>query len=317
MGGHRGDYAALLADLFGLEVSVGRVTLKNIRQMVAAERLLFGTLDDDYLGFFLVAAIRALLRRKTAGIFLRPQTCFHADGIWFRLKRAIFALLRKSRYASVFTIIRFDLAPEYRLVASSGVADPQLWDRLCTPFEPSADFSRRIRDAAGSRRILAFIGTASAFKGIAELRDLMSQPDWGSASICVVLVGRVPGESAAIVEDMQRLGAVVHPSFVSNAELDSVYAEADMIWACYSPGYDQASGNFGRALQAGKIPVVRNGTLIEKLAKSIGYSSISLCLQNPASDMRDLMRSEPAGLPPLRQMTLWRDEFVNEVEQAL
>ena len=114
--------------LFGLAPSTGRVKLANLRRLIGARELLFGTIDDDTAGFFLVAMLRAVLRRRTVGLYLRPQSCFQSQALLSRVKRAAFALLKRVHSVSVFTIVPFSVAPEFAQVADDGLIDPQLWD---------------------------------------------------------------------------------------------------------------------------------------------------------------------------------------------
>lgn len=76
MGGHHGSYCQLFGGLLGLEVSLGRIGKDEFRRLVAAQELFFATLDDDVRGFVVVALTRATLGRKTAAIFMRPQSSF-------------------------------------------------------------------------------------------------------------------------------------------------------------------------------------------------------------------------------------------------
>lgn len=316
-GGHREDYQRVLSEVLDLESSVGRVSARNFMALVRARSLLFGTLDDDVRGFVLIALARMIVGKKTAALFLRPQSCFSPSGLQAKVKHSIFRFFARSRFVAVSTILPFDVEPHYQQVAKYGLADPQLWDRNVLPFAPSAGFAQELKEIAGDRKIMAFIGTASPFKGVAQICEMMAEPTWDH-SVCVMFAGHVPDAALPLIKRAEQLGAVVFPRFVSSQELDAIYAVADLIWAGYQPGYDQASGNFGRALQLGKIPVVREGTLIARLARLIEYPVVTVDFDNlhPAiSRIQGLAVGSPAV--PEGNIARWERDFRSAMAASL
>lgn len=315
--GHRDDYQRVLSKALDLEPSTGRVSAKNFLQLVRAKALLFGSLDDDVRGFLFIAFARLLAGKKTAGLFLRPQSCFSPSGVRAKIKHSIFRLTSKIPLVSVCTIIPFELEPDYRQVARQGLADPQLWDREILPFNPSTEFAEQLKQMARGRRIIAFIGTASPFKGVDEIRTMMAHPHWND-SVCVIFAGRVPEDVFDMLRELEILGAVLIPRFISNVELAALYHVADFIWAAYQTGYDQASGNFGRAMQGGKIPIVRQGALIARLAHFIDYPVLEIDFQELPKCIASLQGPLPqSGGPPVVQMNRWRDQFVETMKSLL
>ncbi len=316
-GGHRDDYQRVLSEALGLELSVGRVSARNFMPLLRAKALLFGTLDDDVRGFVLVALARMMIGKKTAALFLRPHSCFAPFGLQAKVKHAIFRFFARSHSVSVCTILPFDVEPRYRQVAKFGLADPQLWDLNILPVRPSIEFAQQLKAIAGERRIMAFIGAASPFKGVAHICEIMSDPAWDD-SVCVVFVGRVPDEAVPLVERAEALGAIVFPRFVTSEELDAIYDVANLIWAGYQPGYDQASGNFGRALQSGKTPVVRQGTLIARLAQLMGYPVVTMDFDN-LQEAATRIQCAPASSGVALDVTIaqWESEFKAVMAKSL
>lgn len=217
---------------------------------------------------------------------------------------------------SVFTILPFEVQPEYSKIAKGGLADPQLWNRTIIMPQPSVEFGERLRAFARGRRVLAFIGTTFLHKGLKELKNLMAHPEWNN-SVCVVVAGRVPDRSADIIADIQALGALVFPRFASGEEIDAIYELADFVWAAYLPGYDQASGIFGRAIQFGKLPIVREGALVERLAEILDHPVISINfeeLQDCVEQLQQHRRKAPP--PPSAAIGRWKDNFIEVLEGA-
>ena len=314
--GHRDDYLRLFSGLFGLQPSVGMVGRRNLRPLLRAEALLFGTIDDDYAGFIVVALLRAALGRRTAGVFLRPQTCFGRKGLIYGAKRRIFAALKRVPGVSVFTIVPFSVAPDFAAVARDGLVDPQMWDLDTARIAPDPDLTRRITDEAAGRRVIAFIGSAHRSKGIDMLCDAISHPYWPRDRILAVIGGRIPDNQAPVVGALPPGAAMVLPRFLAEAELMALYAAADLVWACYRPEYDQASGIFGRAVQLSRLPVVRAGSLVARFARHFGLQTVELSDELPAAALLDPDPSaEAPNLAALRD--LWRRDFIDRVRAAL
>lgn len=320
--GHRQEYQELFAALFDLAPSTGRVGSANLRRLVAARTVLFGTIDDDYVGFFLTALLRALLGRRTVGLFLRPHACLRSKALRNRVKKAAFAFLKRVRPVSVFTIVPFSIAPEFVQVADDGLVDPQLWDLAEAPAcAIDADFSAQIAAAAGGRRILAFVGTASEIKGIGLLRDLVADPNWPTDEIFVVVAGRFTDGNGASADEFAALGALALPRFISEAELYALYAQANLIWACYRPDYDQASGVFGRALQTGRVPILRAQSLIAKFARQVGVPMVEIDWAAPQQERLSALTEQVAaaqeGVMPEEEIAHWKQDFIAKLGGAL
>lgn len=321
-GGHRQEYQNLFATLFDLSPSTGRVGPKNLLRLVLARELLFGTIDDDYAGFFLVALLRALLGRRTVGLFLRPHACFEPRALRTSVKKAAFVFLKLVRPVSVFTIVPFSIAPEFAQVADGGLVDPQLWDLAKAPTEAiDPEFSALLAAAAGGRHILAFVGTASAIKGIGLLLDLIADPNWPSDEIFVVVAGRFPDSNGASADEFAALGALALPRFISDAELQALYAGADLIWASYRPDYDQASGIFGRAVQTGRTPVLRAGSLIGRFARQNDISAVELDWAAPPNERLSALIGHVSAaqkvMVPEEKIAHWKQDFIAKLRGAL
>lgn len=317
--GHRHEYLDLFTSIFNLRPSVGKVGRRNLIRLVLAEALFFGTIDDDYFGFFFVALLRAAFGKKTVGLFLRPQTCFLLTGFRYKAKKVAFALMKRVSKVRVFTIIPFSVAQEYAEVADAGLVDPQMWDKTdgC-PGKVDSELSLNIRDAAKHRKVLAFVGTASSIKGIEFLRNLMATQSWPKDQILVVIAGRIPDGMGKAAEELERYGAMVLPRFISDTELLAVYTEADFIWACYRPDYDQASGVFGRAIQFSKVPIVRLGSLTSRFAKQSDIPSIEIGynITDQSAKLIATRLKEDSNFV-IGCISKWKIDFIKKVSEAM
>lgn len=319
LGGHHATYRDLLVDIFDLEPSVGRVGRQNFLRLVGAREVFFVTLDDDVLGFFAVGLARAALGRRTGGIFLRPQSCFF-PGFRATVKRWLFTALRGVPKISMLSLVPMEVRPEIGRVADGQLPDPQLWDLLHAPQIADAGAIETLKDLSAGRPLLSFIGTVSRAKGIDFLASVVqARPDF-ARSTCLVIAGKVLPESAAAVAALRAAGAIIWDRRISDAEIASLYTASNLVWACYHPLYDQASGIFGRALQFGKTPVIRKGaSVLEHYVRTYGIDALSLP-HDPAEAARmiaDHVEKDPPARVETDQLHRWRDEFISLVRSSL
>ena len=267
--GHRAAYVALLSRLFSLDPVVEPMSYSVRRRLIAADRLLFATLDDDMFGFARVAIARSALGRPTAALFLRAKKCFETSRWYYSAKRRAFAALRRLPGSTIATITPFEVAPHYAEVANVGVCDPQYWD-LCVDGEVCQQsptvLSKAVKEKAQGRAVCCALGTLGESKGLGFLAHLLETNQDLQNRVLFVCAGQVPSATQPLADRLGQAGALVIPRYLTDTELGSLYAISDAIWACYAPEYDQASGVFGRALQLGVVPVVRKGSVIEKFA---------------------------------------------------
>ncbi|RVB80575.1 MULTISPECIES: hypothetical protein [unclassified Mesorhizobium] len=305
------------------------MTVTLFRRLVAAERLLFASLDDDMLSFGAVAAMRGLLQRPTVALFLRAQKCFEAGRWYYRGKRITFRILRRIPRLMIATITPFDAAPQYAEVAHAGVCDPQYWDLQHdgkTMRQPhSTALAEEVLARAAGRRVLFSLSSFSALRGMDFLAQTLKRFPKLAERVLVVAAGRVPAASASLSASLLSSGALVIDRFVTSRELESLYGVADSVWACYAPEYDQASGIFGRAIQLGVPPITRKGSVIACFSAAAGINHFSvqyddyealagLLEQLPSRHQLDPMLSETerVGL-----VSAWRRQFNETINAGL
>lgn len=284
--GHHPSYLQLFVRLLDGEPSVGAIQGSRFWKLVSARRVLFATVDTDYIGFIAVALIRAALLKPTVGLLLRPLQCFRTErAIVYPLKRRVFRWLCQIHKIRMLSIIPHDLHPELSEISSGWIHDPQMWDLWVNgpPELPETDLSRRVCKKRGDRKVMIFVGAASSNKGFAELL-LRAKRDVGTTLI--VVAGSVPPKFQAAADELRDMGMIVEDRYVSDDEILSLYSVADFAWCRYAPSYDQASGIFGRAFQTGVEPIVREGSFIEKVFLSRRTVPIPDILDSDISKIR-------------------------------
>ena len=317
IGGHRAEYLELFQVLFGLQPSVGRIDVKLCNSLCATSRLLFASLDDDIAGFVRVALARALRRRKTTALFIRPQSCFE-PGLRGLLKSALFGVLRRLPGLTILTILPFELDPRLARVANGWIHDPQIWDRIGTPSAPHTALADEVLALAKGRKILVYLGRVTTIKGFPVVLNILAAAPDLSDRMLITVAGTVDASCRAAAERGRANGMVLVDRFLSEAEMASLYEVADLIWCCYDPTYDQASGIFGRALQRGRCAVVRRGAAIAGYGRMTAAAMVEL---DPAADLPPqiaaMERAAHAVQPPLAVLTHWKAAAVATLNAAL
>ena len=317
--GHRQSYQAIISKWLDVEPLYGRVDMRLLGKMVRAPRLIFSTIDDNYFTFILISLVRAVCGRRTVGIFLRPAQCFTGTRFYHRWKRRAFSMLRRVRSIAVLTIVPFAVRPEFASVARDWIHDPQMWDvGERNGIVPVTPLAQSLEKAASGRRILCFVGGVSVIKGIEFLRDIACADTGLADRYLVAVMGKSDTESAGRVEELAACGAMVVDRHLSDSELESLYGVADMIWACYRPDYDQASGVFGRAFQTGKTSVVRSGSVIEQYADYVGAKVLAIDYGEPARAVEAIDSHASAGDTmangvDVRSIAAMRQQFVEAI----
>ena len=263
--GHHPSYQALFVRLLQGEASTGAIRGRRFWRLVRAPRLLFATIDSDYLGFIAVALLRSLQNKPTTAIFLRSMQCFRSErSIVYPMKRAVFSWLRHLPRLRILAIVPFDIYPNLEQVSHGWIHDPQMWDLWVDgpPKLPDTDLSRRVEATRRGRKVMIFVGKASSIKGFSEFVEIAHQsPD----KMLVVVAGQIASQCRSSADSLRSIGMIVEDRFVTDEEILSLYKVADCAWCRYAPGYDQASGVFGRAFQTGVEPIMRDGSVVHTI----------------------------------------------------
>lgn len=326
--GHRQSYLDTLGRMFELEPISGRMNAVLFRRLVTADRLLFVTLDDHVPSFSAIAMARSLLAIPTVALFLRAQKCFESGKWYYSTKRRLFRTMRHLPRLTIATIMPFEAAPHYAEIAHAGVCDPQYWDlyendALRRP--PATSLSDHVRARAAGRHVLCALGSFGTRKGLVFLTETLERFPRITEHTLVVGAGRVPPEVAPLSSRMAAAGALIIDRFITDAEMESLYGVSDCIWSCYEPDYDQASGVFGRAMQFGVEPVVREGSLIGAFAAANGIGHIAVTYGDHEA-LAALLKSCPVRSELVKSSSQrdrcqliggWRQQFVEAVGRGL
>lgn len=320
IGGHHRSFIDLFHHWFGLDASIGGVGAANFKRLVRAEQLMFATLDDDVRGFVLVALARTMCGRRTAGIFMRPQSCFFRGARGW-IKRQLFRSLRRVPLVSTLSLLPFEAMPHLSGVATHAVHDPQLWDVVDNDDAIDEALVSRVVAEAHGRPVLTFLGTVNAGKGFGHLAAIIAADPTLTEKLCVVIAGHVQKDSAGDADAAAKAGAIVWDRRISDSELAALYRASSAVWACYHPDYDQASGIFGRAVQRGRRPVIRDGAVIVgSYVDRLGIDAVRLSedpRQAAATLIAELTGQEIVRTTDPAVLREWRREFIRAVDSGI
>lgn len=293
LSGHRAAYIEQFASLVAPGVQAPTLTHWS-RTLAEPGPVLFLMIEESFFGYASAALLRALLGRRTAGLLFRGREAAKGASLRLTVKRRVLRLMRRVPGITTLSIVPFALDPALCEVADDWIDDPQMWD-LDSPSTPTTPLGEDVRRRAGVRRVLVALGLQNRAKGFEFLARLLAQDAQIARDWMVVAAGKTFGDPAA-AEAFQKAGGWLIDRFISDDELMSLYGVADLVWSCYAPDYDQASGIFSRAVQLGVPVVVRAGSGIAAQAQLLEHPFVALPWDEAAAT--GLLAGAPDGGPP-------------------
>ena len=259
--GHRARDASVVAKVVGGRTYFDAPRHSLSRLVRHRGPVVWQTADYQLRWFTLVAFLRSLRGRKTIAVCYRNN---HQAGARFlpRVVRTfLFCAWNALPYCTALTTC--PAAPDHR--SPEFLYDIEWWDMKAAPLPvvPLPPFAK-----TGKR--LMFLGDPSHLKGIEFFIDCAATATARRIDWHFVLVGPIdaltPERKAKLIDaDVSLIsGPKDDAAFVSYAR------QADVVWCCYDPIYDQSSGVFGRALQLNKATIVRANSLLHACQRRYG-----------------------------------------------
>jgi hypothetical protein len=303
--GHGADYdRVLIAELRAQDIHLRRIE-KARHALDSSLPFLYSMLDRHVFAFLVNAVVRSFRGQSTVGLFFRPAECFLKTSFKYRIKRKLFQAASRLPHVSILTLMPFAVFPRFEEVATGWIYDPQLWDLLHFGFYENNAFPMLhdlLTSKASGRRILMALGKQQRAKGFDYLVDLWcSSPKVREAFLCVV-AGKVSRDSAQKAEVFVQHGGLLIDRQISDDELMYMYRRADIIWSCYSPAYNQASGIFGRAIQFGVPVTVRKDSYLESLGRILLHPTLALPFGNIDIAAEEILAWKPTANDPTERI---------------
>jgi hypothetical protein len=315
--GHRREYIALFQQM-AANGGVSSETRKlRLSDALGSQALFSPMLEEHTAKFLIVAILRAFLGRRSCALMFRPGEAVRSSAPKHVAKKWLLKVARILPPVTIATIMPFDLDPAFAQIADDWIHDPQLWD-LAPDGAPSATaLAREVRDAAGGRAIVLALGGQSRDKGFDFLSDAWDAQLDLRRTWLFVAAGKVAKASREKADRFAGQGGFLVDRFVSDEELRDLYREAAVVWACYAPEYDQASGIFGRAVQTGKPVVVRSGAYVQRLAEILEHPALATPWEDTAGVAAVLETPPAAVIKPAAKVQAMRERSVAVLSRAL
>jgi hypothetical protein len=300
--GHHAEYDRLFeAALAPLEIYLHRVPGAHFSTNAKAP-LFYSSLDTrpaQTIAALGRAAARSFMGRATIGLFFRPGDCFIAGSFQATIRRILFRFVSRLPHVHILSILPPEVLPRLREVATDWIYDPQLWDLDYlneASAEPSPQIAEQLAVASHGRGLLIAIGRQSKTKGFDYLVDIWCTSPRLREKYIFVVAGKLDAASAAQAKRFVDLGGVLVNQRIANSDLLYLYKRADMVWSCYTEGYDQSSGIHGRAVQLGIPVLVRNDSYIDRLGRMLGYPSLGLPGDAAAAAAEQILAWQPRAV---------------------
>lgn len=276
-------------------------------------------LEEQTATFVLLALARALIGRRSVALMFRPREAIYSRSLPLRAKRLVLGWIKRMRDIQILTILPFQVDHRFSRVASGWIYDPQLWDADADCLARPGELTAEVKARASGRQVIIALGAQNAQKGFDYLSDI-----WGYAASLretsfVVVAGKISERSQSAADRLREAGAMIIDRFIDDSELQQLYAAADLVWSAYAPDYDQASGIFGRAVQAGLPTVVRSGAYLEQLAVALDHPVIAVPWDAPGRAGNSLAKrpSRREASEVSARVSGMRSESLTRLETAL
>jgi len=282
--GHRAEYQTLIAIILGRAGYQSFAEPNPVKALLHPGPVIVMMMEDHRWSTYVIGLIRALTFRRTVALFFLVRETLLGTKLRYGLKRTLLRVMRSQSLMTIFTIVPHSVLRRAVPGAKVDVArlthgwidDPQLWDLEFLPQRAvSTPLSERAIKAAGTRPILMVSGGLDRRKGLEMISRLAGDQKFAD-KISIVIAGEVAESDSDLSAILAKSDCIFENRFISNEELNSLYAVSDLVWCVYSPSFDQSSGIFGRAVQTGVTPIVRKGSIVEVYAQNMNVPVLSI-----------------------------------------
>lgn len=298
--GHHAEYLRLFSNIITRAGGKVRLSHQAWQHIFSNDSILFMMVENAPLECFLVSLLRGLVGLRTAAILFKPTDCVAPRALRWRAKRWALMLLQRLHRVGMIVIIPFCVEPRFSAIARYGIYDPQLWDieDLGRAGNGDAEFAGQITTLAQGRTIVAAMGMQAQDKGFSYFSQILKVCPILKRQFLFVSAGIVAPDSQECAKAFVEAGGLLFDRIMTEAEMTALYKSADLIWCCYAPWRDIASGIFGRAVQYGTTSVVRSGSYLEKIALELDQPVIAIPWDDPAGAQTLLLGSPLTSSPP-------------------
>ncbi len=266
--GHRNDFMFFM----NREFDAKRVSLKD--SLFTSKVLLFAMYEEHPLLFLLVAVARKIQGKATSALLFRVDFASKRSGLKDMLKKLALSINKKLGCLKVYSIVSDDVLPSLRTYVHGSFYDFQFWDLQALGYDMKSDCVIPHGGTENTRVAIGFLGKQDESKGVNYILPFLNS--FGVDRPDLIVRGKFSIDAQDVLERLRlEYNCDVINEFVDNDQLFNGYFSSDLIWCCYDPLYDQSSGILGRALQLGRVPIVRANSIAEGICRKLKVSYYS------------------------------------------
>lgn len=290
LSGHRESYLK-----FAIKNFAGERT--DIKKMLIDKRpVMFLMIEDSFMLYFCIAIFRSLTCRITIGLLFRPLPSITSSSLKLKIKRSLLHIMKRIKLITTLLIIPWYVNDKFEEISDGWIFDFQFWDISDENYKlfsqsKSKQLSNKIAETIDSishpKKIVTAIGSQDRNKGFDIFLHLYNSNLIIRNNFLFIFGGKAKDEFNLEIDLFNKYGGYSLNRFISNSELQQLYASSDFIWALYSEEYNQASGIFGRALQYGIPVIVRENSIIHKISIQENIPHIALSKENILKGLQD------------------------------
>lgn len=292
--GHRANYVRLLAALVEGEGEIAPYR-SRVGRLLSHPSLILSSFEGGPRQNLAIVIARMMLRRRTAVVLLRAHLTAHRRGPGRWIHAAALRLMGTSRFVLPLSIVGSDelarLCPRVQVIA-----DPEFWDYQFGPaFAPDASLIAGIRARARGRKVVLVTGTISGDKAVGELGAMFAASPELRGAFFAVLAGPLRPEAEEECAFIKEHGWQID-GWIDDFAFRSLFGAADFAWCAYRPSRDMSSGILGRCIQSDVVPIVRSGSVAERLARK-WTDPVTVDFADPAASARALLSYAGEAVP--------------------
>lgn len=242
--------------------------------------VVFVTIEDSMIFYIACALVRAAGLRTTVGLSLEAKKATNRLFTARWLKERVLLFLTWLDNVGTLSIIPYSVLKNGNVVSKKWIYDPAFWDLHgeTKPKLPPDTVGAEIISAAqrGDRPIILYLGSIDERKGFRFLVDFMDEARGNCQEYTFIAAGPAGNNfDSELLRRFSAMGGLTINRRLSEEEVTWLQWSADIFWACYPPYFDQSSGICGRAMQLGKLLIVRAGSVADHIMKHLNYPTIS------------------------------------------
>lgn len=293
--GHRHDYINFTKS------SLGGDRTKLPYGFLSSKPLLFLMVEECFILYCTIAFLRSLIGFTTIGFVFRAKDCIASQKIEHKIKVALLKAFKKIKKIHSISIVPFYTFAGLSEICDDWLYDFQFWDIefLENTLDKSIieKYVLSIKKQAKGRKVVCAIGKQDRSKGFDVFSSLYIENKFIQDNFYFVSGGKISEISDTQVKLFSDSGALVINERISNEQLVALYKSADLIWACYSPCYDQSSGVLGRAIQYNLPVIVRENSVVEFILSELQYENVLIEHLNALPDKTKIyeMKKSPTN----------------------